>query len=136
MAAWSELQMRDRLMDNFIDHDPLDITLHRPTYAATSAGGRSRMGEDTLQAQRFGLYPFKRRLTLEYTHNPQTFGEEKVELITWILIWRRGTDIQVDDEMTVPTDVDTDRLQPGLYIVTFLSARLWDRGQAGLLYRG
>jgi len=138
MGSWSELQQRDRLMDHFIGADPLNITLHRPVWISTTAGGRTTTNSDSLAEQIMALYPFKRRLTTEYTFNPQTFGEEKVELIHWILIFNRGSDIEVDDFFypEVDTNPVTDRLQPGLYTVTFLSARLWDRGQAGLLYRG
>lgn len=138
MGAWSELQTRDRLAHHFIQTDPLEITLHRPTTANTAAGGVARTGQDALEPQTFHIYPFKRRLTVEHTFNPQTLGEEKVEYITWILMFERDQDIEVDDEFdpSVDTDPVTDRLRSGLYVVTFISARLWDRGQAGLLYRG
>lgn len=138
MGAWSELQARDKLAEYFISTDPLDITLHRPTFSSTSAGGRIRSGQDTLAPQRFHIYPFKRRLTVETKFNPQTYGEEKVEYIHWIMMFTRDQNIEVDDEFnpSVDTNPPTDRLRRGLYIVTFISARLWDRGQAGLLFRG
>lgn len=138
MGAWSELQQRDRLADYFIHTDPLEITLHRPSWEKTDAGGRVKTADDSVASQTFHVYPFKRRLTEEFRFNPQTMGEEKVESITWILIFNRGQDIEVNDwfKPEVDTIPITDRLQPGLYTVTFISARLWDRGQAGLLYRG
>jgi len=138
MGAWTELQVRDRLMGQYIRTDPLNITLHRPVWTTTAAGGRETHVDDVLPRQTMSVYPFKRRLTTEFAFNPQTFGEEKVEYIHWIFIFDRGTDIEVDDFFYPELDTDpvTDRLQPGLYTVTFLSARLWDRGQAGLLYRG
>jgi len=138
MGAWTELQVRDRLMGQYIQTDPLHIALHRPVWTATSAGGRQQTSEEVLPRQSFLVYPFKRRLTTEFAFNPQTFGEEKVEYIHWIFIFNRGSDIEVDDFFYPEQDTDpvTDRLQSGLYSVTFLSARLWDRGQAGLLYRG
>ena len=140
MSAWTELRVRDRLMDTFIKADPIGLTLHRPVWVDQPDGGKAASGSDTIAEQQFGLYPFKRRLTQEYHFNPQTYGEEKVEFIHYVLIFNRGHDIQVDD--TFDPDVDlaagpgTGRLQGGLYVVTFISARLWDRGQAGILYRG
>ena len=138
MAAWSELQERDRLMDSFIETDPLTIVLHRPITTPTAAGGKKVSGVDTLAPQTFAIYPFKRRLTQEYTFNPQTMGEERVEKILWILIFGREQDIQENDWFESDTDITpaTDRLQPGRYDCVFISARLWDRGQAGLMYRG
>lgn len=138
MGAWSELQARDRLADHFISTDPLEITLKRPVWGATAAGGRAVTSTTTLAAQRFHIYPFKRRLTIEHTFNPQNLGEEKVEYITWVLMFKRTHNIEVDDYFDPATDVvgGTNRLQAGRYIVTFISARLWDRGQAGVLYRG
>jgi hypothetical protein len=141
MGRWTEQQVRDKLMDEFISHDPVDIVLHRPTWASTSAGGRSQTGDDSLAEQRFGIYPFKRRLTLEFHHNPQTQGEDKVQDIHYILIFNRDNDIQVDDFFYPENDLVAGspaegRLESGLYTVTFISARLWDRGQAGIRYRG
>ena len=138
MGAWTELQARDQLLDYFIRTDPLYITLHRPTKSVTAAGGRAQTAVVDLPEQTFHVYPFKRRLTQESAFNPQTYGEERVEKILWIFIFNRGSDIQVDDyfDPTLDTDPVTDRLLPGKYEVTFISARLWDRGQAGLMYRG
>lgn len=138
MGAWSELQARDKLADYFIGTDPLFITLHRPVWGPTAALGRVQTSVDSLAEQRFHIYPFKRRLTVEHKFNPQGYGEEKVEYINWILMFNRDHDIEVDDyfDPALDTDPTTDRLRAGQYIVTFISARLWDRGQAGLLYRG
>jgi hypothetical protein len=88
-----------------------------------------------------GFTRLKRRLTLEFHHNPQTYGEDKVQDIHYILIFNRDNDIEVDDFFYPENDLvagsPTDgRLQSGLYTVTFISARLWDRGQAGIRYRG
>lgn len=136
MSALSELQVRDRLMHYFIRTDPLEIVLHRPTRTTTAAGGVVQTAVDALDSQTFHIYPFKRRLTQEYTHSPQTFGEERVEKILWIMIFDRGADIQINDYFDVPTDVVTDRILPGRWDVVMISARLWDRGQSGLMYRG
>lgn len=138
MGAWSELRARDRLASNFLDTDPLTLTLHRPVWTISTAGGRVSAAADLVTAQKFHIYPFKRRLTQEYNFNPQSFGENKIEFIHYVLMFSRGADIEVDDYFNPANDVipGTDRLQPGLYTVTFISARLWDRGQAGILYRG
>ena len=141
MGAWTEQQVRDRLMTAFISKDPVDLVLHRPAWESTEAGGRRQTGEDALAVQRFGIYPFKRRLTQEYHYNPQTHGEDKVEFIHYILIFDRDNDILENDFFRPEVDLVADspaqgRLASGLYTVTFISARLWDRGQAGILYRG
>lgn len=138
MGAWTEQQARDALMDYFISTDPVTLVLHRPTWADSAAGGRTQSGDDDLAPQTFHIYPFKRRLTVESRFNPQTYGEEKVEYIHWILIFSRGSDIAVDDffDPAIDATPPTDRWQAGRYEVVFLSAREWDRGQAGLLYRG
>lgn len=138
MGAWTEQQARDRLMDHFIRTDPLEIVLHRPTWTATAAGGRTQTADTPVASQTFHIYPFKRRLTVESRFNPQTYGEERVEYIHWILIFNRDQDIQEHDFFDPATDTTpaTDRLKPGRYEVAFISARYWDRGQAGLLYRG
>jgi len=138
MGSWSELQARDKIIGHFIETDPLSIVLHRPVFTTSAAGGRTQSSVDALAAQVFHIYPFKRRLTQEYHHNPQTFGEDKVEFIHYIMIFNRDHDIEVNDYFNPANDVvgGTDRLQSGLYTITFISARLWDRGQAGVLYRG
>lgn len=125
-------------MNYFIRTDPLHIVLHRPVVATTAAGGRAETSVTDLAEQTFHIYPFKRRLTQEYVHNPQTFGEERVEKILWILIFDRGSDIQIGDyfDPSLDTTPTTDRLLAGRYDTVFISARLWDRGQAGLMYRG
>lgn len=138
MGAWNEQLARDRLMDYFVSTDPIDIALQRPVWVATAAGGKVQAGVIALDPQRFHVYPFKRRLTIETTFNPQTFGEEKVEYIHYILIFNRNHDIQGDDFFNPLTDViNSDlRLEEGRYEVSFVSARFWDRGQAGILFRG
>lgn len=138
MGAWTEQQARDLLSTYFITTDPLLISLQRPVWTITSAGGKVQTSVTSVTPQMFHVYPFKRRLTQEYGFTPQTFGEEKVELIHYIMIFTRDSDIQVDDFFDPALNINpvTDRLEPGLYTVTFISARLWDRGQAGILFRG
>lgn len=133
MAAWTEQQTRDQLLASFIDQDPLTISLLRPTMTTTAAGGVVESAAVELDPQVFYFIPFKRRLTLEYTHNPQSFGEDKVEYIHYILIFPFGTDIQQGDYFEI---TDSDRLETGRYTVEFVSPRVWDRGQAGVLFRG
>lgn len=138
MGHWDEQRARDQLMDYFITTDPKTISLQRPVWASTAAGGKVQAGIIALDPQVFHVYPFKRRLTVETTFTPQTFGEEKVEYIHYILIFNRNHDIEPDDFFDPSTDVVNNdlRLESGRYEVSFVSARLWDRGQAGILFRG
>jgi hypothetical protein len=132
MGAYSEQQVRERLLGSFVDEDPVDIALIRPVYAATVAGGETQVGTVLLPTQRFYFYPFKRRLTKEIKFNPQSYGEEKVEYADYILIFLPGVDIQAKDYF----DNVGGRLEDGRYSVEFVSPRQWDRQQAGILYRG
>lgn len=133
MAAFREQNVRDRLMAHFINADPVPITLVRPTWTTTSSGGRVQLGELILPSQEFCFIPFKRRLTQEYHFNPQSYGEDRVEFIHYILIFNRGADIEEGD---IFDSIGHDRLDDGSYEVSFVSPRQWDRGQAGILYRG
>lgn len=133
MGAWTEQQARERLMGHFISTDPLTLDLQRPVWTDTAAGGRVQAGVLALGDQTFYWMPFKRRLTQEYRFNPQSFGEDKVEYIHYILIYDREVDIRAGDYFTV---TGTDRLGDGEYSVEFCSPRDWDRGQAGILFRG
>jgi len=133
MAAFTEQQVRNRLLDHFISEDPITIDLQRPTFAATAAGGRIETGVTAVGPQTFYFYPFKRRLTQEYRFNPQSFGEDKVEYIHYVLIFDGETDILANDYFDAS---GTDRLDVGRYTVEFVSPRRWDRGQAGVLFRG
>lgn len=138
MGAWSELQTRDKLAEYFILTDPLSIVLNRPVWTASAAGGRTQTSTTQLAAQTFHIYPFKRRLTIEFGHTPQSFGEEKVEDIHYVIMFNRAQNIEVNDffDPSIHTSPVTDRLAAGLYTITFISARLWDRGQAGVRFRG
>lgn len=133
MAAFSEQQVRDRLMSHFIQEDPIEISLSRPVKVETDAGGVVEDSVTVLDPQTFYFIPFKRRLTQEYRYNPQSFGEDKVEYIHYILIFDRDVDIEPGDYFD---SVGGDRLQAGRYTVEFVSPRRWDRGQAGILFRG
>src|SRR5690606_29026609 len=97
MAAYTEQQARDRLLAAFIDTAPLLISLERPVYTTTAAGGRVQSGTIVVDPQKFYFYPFKRRLTQEYIYNPQTFGEDKVIKINYILAFNHDADIQEGD---------------------------------------
>lgn len=133
MAAFTEQQVRDRLLSHFIQEDPISIDLQRPQWATTDAGGRIEAGVVAVGPQTFYFIPFKRRLTQEYRYNPQSFGEAKVEYINYIFIFEQGTDIQPGDFFD---SVGGDRLETGRFTVEFVSPRRWDRGQAGILFRG
>lgn len=133
MAAFSEQQVRDRLLASFINEDPITIDLQRPQWTTTAAGGRVDAGAVAVGNQVFYFMPFKRRLTQEYRYNPQSFGEDKVEHVPYILIYVRDTDIEPGDYFDLTGTV---QLDAGRYVIEFVSPRNWDRGQAGLLFRG
>lgn len=132
MAAFGEQRTRERLLTSFISEDPVVIELVRPVWATSAAGGRVQSGVVNLDPQTFYFYPFKRRLTKEIRYNPQSFGEDKVEYIDYILIFMKDVDIEPNDYF----DSVDGRLQDGRYSVEFVSPRRWDRGQAGILFRG
>ena len=132
MAAFTEQQVRERLLTSFVLEDPVEIVLIRPVKAVTAAGGTIGVGTIELDPQTFYFYPFKRRLTKEIRYNPQSYGEDKVEYADYILIFMPGVDIQPADYF----DNVGGRLEDGRYSVEFVSPRQWDRQQAGILYRG
>jgi hypothetical protein len=132
MGAFTEQQVRERLLTNFVDQDPVEIALVRPVFTTSSAGGRIQAGTIELEPQTFYFYPFKRRLTKEVRYNPQSFGEEKVEYADYILIFLPGVDIEQNDYFQNVGG----RLEDGRYTVEFVSPRQWDRQQAGILFRG
>lgn len=120
-------------MRKFVATDPIQIDLQRPQWITTAAGGRIQAGVVALGPQTFYFMPFKRRLTQEYHYNPQSFGEDKVEQVPYILIFARGTDIEAGDYFDLTSTV---QLDDGRYVIEFVSPRNWDRGQAGLQFRG
>lgn len=132
MGAFSEQQVRERLLTSFVNEDPIDIALIRPIWTTTEAGGRIQAGVEELDPQRFYFYPFKRRLTKEVRRNPQSFGEDEVEYADYILIFMPGVDVEKNDYF----DNVGGRLEDGRYSVEFVSPRQWDRQQVGILYRG
>lgn len=132
MGAFSEQQVRERLLTHFVDQDPVEIELVRPVFGPDGTGGSVQVGTIELDPQIFYFYPFKRRLTKEIRYNPQSFGEEKVEYADYILIFMPDVDIVQGDYFTAVEG----RLEAGRYSVEFVSPRQWDRGQAGILFRG
>jgi len=57
MGAWSEMNQRKRLMANWISRvPPLTITLIRPTWETTDAGGRVQTGTTTPRSAGLWLY--------------------------------------------------------------------------------
>jgi hypothetical protein len=120
-------------MENFIDQDPIVIDLQRPTFSADGAGGRTEAGVVAIGDQTFYFQPFKRRLTREFRFNPQSYGEDKVIDVDYILIYEEGTDIEVNDYFESVAD---NRLKPGRYTVEFISPRQWDRRECGIRHRG
>lgn len=125
MVALTERQIRQRIIRAFIDYDPLVLTLTRPIFTETAAGGVVQTGSLVIYDQKFGYQPFFRRLTDQRLSNPQSYGEDFQHGIDYILSFiPEETDIQEGDLFTV---VDEGYLQEGRYRVKFLSKRQWDR---------
>ena len=127
MAVLNERAIRQRLVQKFMSYDPVQITLNRPTFTETPAGGVVESDPIVIPEQTFYFVPFKRRLTEEIGRNPQSFGEDRVRDIEYIFIFiPETTDVEEGDTFT---SVDRGYLRPGEYRVTFVSKREWDRGQ-------
>ena len=137
MAAFSEQQVRNRLIEQFIQQDPLTIALRRPVFTTTAAGGRKRTGEVLLEPQTFYFQPFRRRITQEYKYNPQSYGEEEGIFIHFLMIGGPDVQWQLKDEFNIePDDEGASRLDVGLYIVEWINPSHWDHRQAGVVWRG
>lgn len=128
MAALTEREVRQRLLRTFIDYDPLLIDLTRPVMTRTSSGGTIQTGSLVISDQKFYFIPFFRRLTNEINRNPQSYGEDRVMDVEYILIFMPDeTDVKEGDLFTV---TDPALMAAGDYRVHFVSKRKWDREQA------
>lgn len=87
-------------LKEFINADPIDIVLTRPTLTATAAGGFIRGEPTVLTRQRFRLVPFKRRLSS--TQSTTQMGN--VSVLEYVLVGRWNANIRRDDEFTMNGD--------------------------------
>lgn len=135
MAAFSEIQIRKRIIKGWIDRVPhIPISLTRPTLASDGAGGFIEDSTEVLDEQYFGFMPFKRRLTIEHRRDNLIMGENETTDIHYVLIGIPGVhDIERGDYFNWVGD---DLLKHGLYLVDFVQARNHDHLQAGIRYRG
>lgn len=131
--SWSERQVRNRLMERYINLDYIPIVLHRPTWTVTAAGGRVISGETVLEEQKFSFMPFKRRLTIELAKANLKTGEDETSLIEYVLIGTPEADIEKNDYFLW---TDETVFNSGRYEVNFVQARRHDHKQAGITYRG
>lgn len=135
MAAFSEIQIRKRIIKEWINRVPaIPISLVRPTLTSDGAGGFVEGTTETLDEQKFGFMPFKRRLTIEHRRDSLVLGENETTDIEYVLIGIPGIhDIERGDYFDW---TDDDLLKHGRYLVDFVQARNHDHLQAGIRYRG
>lgn len=132
---FTELDIRKRLIRNWQNRVPnITISLTRPEFSATAAGGRVQTGEVVLGPQDFGFMPFKRRLTIESSRQARSYGDNIIDDITYVLIAvPEDVDIQKDDYFDW---YDPQIFNVGRYVVSFVQARRHDHLQAGIRYLG
>ena len=132
MGALTERNVRQKIMRHFIEQDKIVVDVSRPITSSTAGGGVVKTGQVVITNQTFYYMPMKRRLTEEDNYNPQSFGEDRVQMVDYILIFMPGeSDLMEGDYIT---SIDG-HLDDGDYRVMFVSARDWDRRQAGILKR-
>lgn len=86
------LAMRRQVLA-FIEAQPIQLRLQRPTWTDSAAGGRIEGDPVQLAWQRFRLVPFKRRLTRQ-TVDTQ---DGDIPLTEYVLVGRHNADVQTDD---------------------------------------
>lgn len=137
MEAYSEQAVREDLLEYFITQDPIVVRLRSPVFVDTAAGGRAQAGWAVRPEQTFYFQPFKRRFTQESIFNPQTYGEDQVTKVNYIMIGRPDVEWAVKDEFLVEVDTEGfSRLKAGIYRIEFIWPSHWDRRWAGVIWRG
>jgi len=132
MGALTERKLRTNLLRWFINQDPVVVDITRPITSTSSSGGVVRTGTLVIEDQKFYFVPMKRRLTEEDNYNPQSFGEDRTQLVDYIFTYiKEDSNIAEGDYIT---SIDGP-LDDGDYRVMFVSHRHWDRSQAGILKR-
>lgn len=121
-------------MSKFIEDIPsLVLELNRPTFGTTAAGGKTVTSTEVIGEQRFGIMPFKRRLTQEFSLGPQIRGRNQFTDIHYILVCQPDADIQQEDWFIWEGVTD---LAPGRYEVSFVGARSHDHKLVPIRFRG
>lgn len=139
MAAWSELQTRRRLMDEYIRRSAtgasgrieLRIFLKRDVLARTNTGGVAVQSTSNLPGQVFGLMPFKRRQTDEQTLTAPSMGRDHVTDIQYLLIAPVDANVEAGDWFDWATE---EHLKPGIYKVEYVATRHHDRKLVGIYW--
>lgn len=90
----TETRMQRRLLKAFLDAEPADIELQRPTFVKTPAGGlKATVPAKTLSKQRFRLVPFKKRMTKITRDTP----DGNIINLEYVLIGHHDADVKPGD---------------------------------------
>lgn len=92
-----EMIVQKRITRNYLDASIVQISLIRPSYVKTAAGGKTLGPETTLDPQGFRLVPFKRRLT----DTSRVTQEGFLTLSTYALVGDTGADVEPKDHFTL-----------------------------------
>lgn len=136
MGAFTEQQIRERLIREFVGKDPISVALRRPVWGVSAAGGRVQTGSTTLAPQLFYFQPFKRRITVEYVRNPQGYGEEEAINVDFLMIGLPEVNWALRDEFVIAADTaGKSRIDVGIYTILWINPSHWDHRQAGVAWR-
>ncbi len=91
-----ELKVMRRTVGAFIRAEEIDIIFTRPTKVQGTSGGWTEGAPQVLDAQKFRVVPFKRRLV----HQESDTQDGAIPLVPYVLVGRPGVDVQRDDEFT------------------------------------
>lgn len=96
MSRALELKVMRRIVGSFIAADEIDIVLTRPVKVQGTSGGWTEGTPTVLDAQKFRVVPFKRRLV----HQEANTQDGAIPLVPYVLVGRPDVDVQRDDEFT------------------------------------
>lgn len=89
-----ELKVMRRVVQGFIRADEIEIIFTRPTKVQSDSGGWTEGSPIVLDAQKFRVVPFKRRLV----HQEANTQDGAIPLVPYVLVGRPDVDVQRDDE--------------------------------------
>lgn len=92
-----EMVVQKRITKNYLDASPLSISLNRPVFAETAAGGKVLTVPTVIPPQEFRLVPFKRRLTQVNAVTQEGF----LTASTYALVGKAGSDVRPKDYFTL-----------------------------------
>jgi len=118
-----ETRVQRRLLRKFVDAEPADIVLFRPTMTGTVAGGLVKGTPTPLAAQHFRLVPFKKRLTQITRDTP----DGNIINLAYVLIGEWDADVKPGDYF---------EWENGVYDVLSIEPNRSYRTAANITYRG